>query len=183
MRYSFIGKDTVVSDAIKQITIQKLSKLEKFIPDDTQVTVTYKVVKLDNKVEVTIPLKKRILRGESVDIDMYAAIDNVADILEKQIQKYKGRLRSKVKKDNSFKEEFITSFSEEDLDLNSDEKDKIEIKKIKRFDIKPMDVEEAVMEMELTNHNFFVFRNSESEEVNVVYKRNNNSYGIIEVDY
>lgn len=181
MRYSFVGKDTVISEALKEKTMQKMSKLEKFIPEDTEVSITYSVTKLENKIEVTMPIQKRILRAEARQEDMYAAVDQVVDILENQMIKYKGRLKDKSRRDKAFKEELATVFT--DILSESENKDAIEIKRTKRFGIKPMDSEEAVMEMELLNHDFYVFRNTENDEVNVVYKRNDGTYGLIEPEF
>lgn len=179
MRYSFTGKDSVLSDAIKEKAINKISKVEKFLPEDTDAVINLSVVKLTHKIEVTIPFGKRILRAEAVDVDMYAAIDKVVDVLEKQLVKHKSRLRDKSRREPSYKDEFNK--------LSVDEKyltdQSISIEKTKRFALKPMDSEEAVLEMELLGHNFFVFRNSHSEDINVVYKRNNGTYGLIEPEF
>lgn len=179
MTYSFIGKDTVISDALKEKTIQKLSRLEKLMPENTDVTITYSVTKLENKVEVTIPIQKRILRAEAREKDMYVAVDLVVDILEKQMVRYKGRLKDKSRRDKHFKDELSTMFA----DITTGEDESVDIKRTKRFAIKPMDPEEAVMEMELLHHSFYVFRNKENDEVNVVYRRNDNSYGLIEPEF
>lgn len=179
MKYSFTGKDSVLSDAVKEKAIKKISKVEKFLPDDAEAIINFSVVKLTQKVEVTIPLGKRILRAESVDTDMYAAIDKVVDILEKQLIKYKSRLRDKSRREPSYKDEFNRIL----IDEKNLTDQYIAIEKTKRFAIKPMDSEEAVMEMELLGHNFFVFRNSLSEDINVVYRRNNGTYGLIEPEF
>lgn len=178
MTYSFIGRDTVISDALKEKTMQKMSKLEKLMPENTEVTVTYSVTKLENKVEVTIPINKRILRAEAREKDMYVAVDVVVNILEKQMVRYKGRLKNKSRRDKNFKDELSNMF----VDTSGDD-EFIDLKRTKRFAIKPLDPEEAVMEMELLNHSFYVFRNTENDEVNVVYRRNDNSYGLIEPEF
>ena len=181
MRYSFVGKDTVISEALKEKTIQKMSKLEKFLPESTDVSITYIVTKLENKIEVTIPIQKRILRAEARESDMYVAVDQVVDILESQMVRYKGRLKNKSRKDKAFKDELSVVFA--DAGSEPESKDTIEIMRTKRFGIKPMDPEEAVMEMELLDHSFYVFRNTENDEVNVVYRRNDNTYGLIEPEF
>ncbi len=179
MRYNFTGKNVTITEAMKDKVIQKIGKLEKLLPENTEVYVTIGVVKLDHTIEVTIPLPKRILRAEVTTEDTYSAIDEVVDILEKQMVKYKGRLRNKIKKDSVYKDEFNVIFKDDD----SSEENGIKIEKTKRFALKPMDAEEAVMEMELLNHNFYVFRNGDSDEVNVVYKRKDGSYGLIEPEF
>ena len=182
MNYKFTGKNVTVTDAIKEKAMQKLDKLEKLLPSNCDVFVTIGVTKLHHILEVTIPINKRTLRAEISTDDLYNAFDDVVTILEKQILKYKGRLRQRSRKEAPFKEEFNLLFSgvsenENDFD---DEEPTIKLAKTKRFALKPMDPEEAVMEMELLNHTFFVFRNSKNSEVNVVYKRKDGSYGLIE---
>lgn len=179
MEYTFVGKQDVISDAVKSYTEKKLDRLSKLMPNDTKVNVTYEVVKLDQKVEVTINLPKRMLRSEVVDLDMYAAIDKVADILENQLVKYKNRLKKSSSKNSKLKEEY-TAIAFDETNIFEEETN---IFKTKKFAIKPMDAEEAVMEMDLLGHNFYVFRNSHTDEVNVVYKRKDNQYGLIEPEF
>ncbi len=175
MKYYFTGKNLTITDSIKERATNKLGKLEKLFQRDSDVHVTFSVVKHNQTVEVTIPLPKRILRAEVTSDDLYTAIDEVVDKLEKQMIKYKNQLQKKSRKDTSFKNEFDSTFSQ---DLLNEEHRVIE--KTKRFALKPMDAEEAVMEMELLGHGFYVFRNAKSEEINVVYKRKDGSYGLIE---
>ncbi len=182
MRYVITGKNIDVTEALKEKIISKMEKLEKLFPEDVTANVTFSVVKLDQIIEVTIPLGKRLLRGEARSFDMYSSIDEVVDILEKQRIKYKDRLRSKARKDVSFKEEYVQHFNHTDEHMNQEEEG-YKIEKIKRFALKPMDSDEAAMEMELLGHSFFVFRNGETDEVNVVYKRKNGTYGLIEPEF
>lgn len=181
MRYTFTGKNIVVSEALKQRTAQKIGRLDRLFPEDTEVLVTFSVVKMDNTMEVTIPLQRRILRAEVTSGDMYSAIDEAVDVLERQMVKYKTRLKNKSRRDGAFKAEmnFIMQDDDESYESDSD----IRIDKTKKFALKPMDEEEAVMEMEMLGHTFFVFRNSKTDEVNVVYKRRNGSYGLIGPEY
>ncbi len=178
MRYSFTGKNTTVTDALKEKVSEKLKRLEKLVPEDTSVVVTFSVIKLDHTIEVTVNLPKRILRAEVTSQDMYAAIDEVVDVLEKQMVKYKNRLRDKARRDTAFIDEL--KYFEPEAKEEKVEDDEVKIAKTKKFAIKPMDAEEAVMEMELLGHNFFVYRNSSSDDINVVYKRKNGTYGLIE---
>jgi putative sigma-54 modulation protein len=166
-----------LSESLKKRASAKLDRLHRLIPEDADVHITFSVVKLENKIEVTIPLQKRILRAEVSDVDMYNAIDSIVDILEKQMVKYKSRLRDRSRKDSAYREE-LSYYSEAAGDDIDDSGYKIE--RSKKFALKPMDAEEAVMEMELLGHDFYVFRSSETDEVNVVYRRNNGSYGLIE---
>ena len=184
MRFSFTGKNLVVSQDMKDATEKKIGRLERLFPDNTEVFVTFSVVKQENKVEVSIPLNnKRLLRAEVTASDMYAAVDGAVDVLERQMVKYKKRLKNKSRRDSAFKDEFnmfdlsgdSTALDEEDV-----KEETILIERKKHFPLKPMDPEEAVMSMEMLGHSFYVFRNSTTDEINVVYKRHQGSYGIID---
>ena len=138
---------------------------------DTEVVVTLSVEKERQKIEVTIPVKGNIIRSEQVSSDMYVSIDLVEEVIERQLKKYKNKIVDKQQNAAAFAQEFV----EKDYD-----DDEVKIIRTKRFGIKPMDPEEACVQMELLGHNFYVFFNSETEEVNVVYKRKGNTYGLIE---
>lgn len=177
MRYTFVGKNTTVTDALKSKITSKIDNLDKLFPESTSITVTLSVIKNDHKVEATVKLPKRVLRAEVTSDDMYASIDGVADKLEKQMIKYKKRLREKTRRDSSFADELkAVALSEDNLEDN----EAIKIERTKKFEVKPMDAEEAVLEMELVAHNFFVFRDAKTDEVNVVYKRKDGTYGLID---
>jgi len=182
MRYSFTGKEGIeVGEALKQKTTDRLDKLAKIIPENSEVFVTFSAVRKMNTVEVTIPLKKHVLRAEVMSMDMQTALDQAADILEIQMLKFKSRLSRKAKIDPNFKEELAMYFAPQEDDEDDDENEStVVIKRSKKFALKPMDAEEAVMNMELLGHSFFVFRNAETDEVCVVYKRNDGAYGLIE---
>jgi len=181
MRYVITGKNIEVTKGLQEKVEDKLSKLEKFFSQQAEVRVTLSVEKLSQIVEVTIPTKGRLLRAEVEASDMYAAIDEVVDVLERQLHKYKNKLKDKARH-NIIKDEVETSINFEALEDNKEESS-IEIERVKHFELKPMDAEEAVLEMELIGHNFFVFRNGRTDEVNVVYKRKNGTYGLIEPEY
>ncbi|MDR1664433.1 MAG: ribosome-associated translation inhibitor RaiA [Clostridiales bacterium] len=179
MRYVFTGKNMNVTEAIKEKTKNKLDRIEKLLPTKTEVeaAVTFTASKRDTKAEVSIPLHKRILRAEVTAEDVASCLDSVVDILEKQIIKYKSRLRERSRRNTATREEL--SFISEPAAAQEGEGE-IVINKTKRFALKPMDAHEAVMEMEMLGHNFYVFRNGKNDEVNVVYKRNDGEYGLIE---
>jgi putative sigma-54 modulation protein len=181
MRYTFAGRNYNISEELKARTQAKIGKIEKLLPPDAEAAVTYSMIKQNNRIEVTIPLKKRILRAEVTSADnMYAALDDVADVLEKQMIKYKNRLRDRYRRgDSSYKDELAIVEAVAD---GADEQE-IVIDRNKHFSLKPMDAEEAVMEMEMLGHSFYVFRNGITDLVNVVYKRNNGTYGLIEPEY
>lgn len=175
MRYIISGKNINVTEGLKEAIYDKIGKLEKYFAPDTEVYVTLSVEKLRQKIEVTIPIKGTIIRAEQVSDDMYVSIDLVEEIIERQMRKYKTKLANQIHASLNFQQEY--------MDMDADDDDGIQIVRTKRFAMKPMDVEEACIQMELLGHNFFVFRNSETEEVNVVYKRKGNTYGLIEPEY
>ena len=175
MKIKIFGKNIEVTEGIRSAVEEKIGKLDKYFAEETRVDVTLSVNKNEQKVEVTIPVKGRIIRAEEISDDMYVSIDMVEETIERQLVKYKNKIIDKKK---SIKEAFTETYIE--ADYEDEDEDQIKIKKTTRFGIKPMDPEEACVEMELLGHNFFVFLNAETEEVNVVYKRKGNTYGLIE---
>ena len=174
MRIKITGRNIELTDGIKDAVEDKLNKLEKYFTPDTDVYVTLSVEKERQKVEVTIPMKGSYIRSEQVSSDMYVSIDLVEEVIERQLKKYKNKIVDKQQNAAAFAQEFV----EKDYD-----DDEVKIIRTKRFGIKPMDPEEACVQMELLGHNFYVFRNAETEEVNVVYKRKGNTYGLIEPEF
>lgn len=173
MKLNISGKNIDVTPALKRHVEKKIGKLSRHFDDNVEAQVTLSVEKDRHIAEVTIPLKSgMIARGETETPDMYSSIDQVVDKLEKQIDKYKTKLINK-KKRNNFK---MTGH----VMKPKEERDEPKIVKVKRFAIKPMDEEEAVMQMDLLGHDFFVFTNAKTNEVNVVYKRKDGNYGLIE---
>jgi putative sigma-54 modulation protein len=179
MKFTFTGKNFTVTDALKDRTRQKIGKIEKLLPEEAEAIVKYSVIRQTNRIEVTIPLRKRILRAEVSAGDMLSALDTCVDVLEKQMVKYKNRLRDRSRRDASYKEELNAVENGADTDETHD----IKILRTKHFPLKPMDSEEAVMEMEMLGHSFYVFRNGQTDVVNVVYKRADGTYGLIEPEY
>ncbi len=175
MRYIISGKNIDVTEGLKEAIYEKIGKLEKYFTPDTEVVVTLSVEKLRQKIEVTIPVKGSIIRAEQVSDDMYVSIDLVEEIIERQMRKYKTKLVNQMHGNGNFQKAFV--------DMDSEEDEGIQIVRTKRFAMKPMDVEEACIQMELLGHNFFVFRNAKTDEVNVVYKRKGNTYGLIEPEF
>ncbi len=172
MRYIISGKGIDVTEGLKSAIYDKIGKLERYFTPSTEIHVTLSVEKERQKIEVTIPMKGNIVRAEQTSDDMYVSIDLVEDIIERQLRKYKNKLIDQKQSGGSFTAEFLQ-------DEAADE-DNIRIVRTKRFAMKPMDPEEACVQMELLGHSFYVFRNAETDEVNVVYKRKGNSYGLIE---
>ena len=175
MHIIITGRNIDITDGLKAAVEDKLQKLEKYFAPDTDVFVTLSVEKERQKIEVTIPVKGNIIRSEQVSNDMYVSIDLVEEVIERQLKKYKNKLVSKQQNVASFCKEFV------EKEVNVD--DEIQIIRTKRFGMKPMYPEDACVQMELLGHNFFVFHNAETDEVNVVYKRKGNTYGLIEPEF
>ena len=175
MKYVITGRGTNVTDGLRSAIEEKLGKLEHYFAPDTEVHVTLKVEKDRQKVEVTVPVKGHIIRAEQVSDDMYVSIDLIEDIIERQLRKYKTKIVDSKQNVGSFTSEFMQEDDYEDED--------VKVIRTKRFAVKPMDPEEACVQMELLNHSFYVFRNAETDEVNVVYKRKGGDYGLIEPDF
>lgn len=173
MRFTITGKNIEVTEGLRSAIYDKLGKLDKYFVKDIEVIVTLSVEKERQKIEVTIPIKGSIIRAEEVSNDMYVSIDLVEEIIERQLRKYKNKIIDAKQAVPEFSSYYVNN------DYVEDEPE-IKIVKSKRFGIKPMNPEEACIEMELLQHNFYVFFNSDTEEVNVVYKRKNNTYGLIE---
>lgn len=175
MNYTVSGKNIEITDGLREAVVDKLSKLERYFTPDTEVNVTLSVEKERQRIEVTIPIKGTIIRAEQVSSDMYASIDLVEAVLERQLRKYKNKIVDQKQSAKALSQVF--------LEEETSEEDEIKIVRSKKFAIKPMDIEEACVQMELLGHDFFVFRNAETDEVNVVYKRKGNTYGLIEPEY
>lgn len=173
MKFNILGKNIEVTPGLRAAVEEKIGKLEKYFTPETEVHVTLSVEKDRQKIEVTIPVKGNIIRSEQISSDMYVSIDLVEEIIERQLKKYKNKLvDQKQGNANYFKKEFVEKeFLEED---------EVKIIRSKKFDIKPLYPEDACVQMELLGHNFYVFCNAETDQVNVVYKRKGNTYGLIE---
>lgn len=172
MRFIITGRNIDITEGLKSAVEEKLGKLDRFFAPETEVNVTLSVEKERQKIEVTIPVKGNIIRSEQVSSDMYVSIDLVEEVIERQLKKYKNKIVDKQQQN-------AAAFAQEYVEKDYDD-DEVKIIRTKRFAIKPMDPEEACVQMELLGHNFYVFFNSETEEVNVVYKRKGNTYGLIE---
>jgi len=175
MHFTISGKNIEVTEGLKSTVIDKLSKLERYFTTDTEINVTLSVEKDRQKIEVTIPVKGNIIRSEQVSNDMYVSIDLVEEVIERQLRKYKNKIVERHQGGANLKKEFIEKEVEED--------DDVKIIRTKHFGMKPMFPEDACVQMELLGHNFFVFSNAETSEVNVVYKRQGNTYGLIEPEF
>jgi putative sigma-54 modulation protein len=172
MKFIISGRNLELTDGLHAAVEEKIGKLEKYFTPDTEVHVTLSVEKDRQKIEVTIPVKGNIIRSEQVSNDMYVSIDLVEEIIERQLKKYKTKIADKHRNSGSFSKLFLDNEYMED--------EEVKIVRSKKFDVKPMYAEDACIQMELLGHNFFVFNNAETGQVNVVYKRKGDTYGLIE---
>ena len=159
MQYIISGKNIDVTEGLKEAIYEKIGKLERYFTPETEVHVTLSVEKERQKIEITIPMKGNIVRAEQVSNDMYVSIDLVDQ------------------------QQTAASLSKAFVEEEIHDDDEIKIIRSKRFAMKPMDPEEACIQMDLLGHNFYVFRNAETDEVNVVYKRKGNTFGLIEPEF
>lgn len=175
MKVTIRGEKTKITQAMTDYATEKLEKLDKYLDKSSEVnaTVLVKIRDHRDKVEITIPLKSLILRAEESQEDFYAAIDVAVEKLERQIRKNKTRLQSQKLKE---KKELVVDYSDEDT-----EEPEIIVKR-KKVEVKPMDEEEAVLQMELLGHQFYLFKDAESNKPMVVYKRKDGNYGVIEAE-
>ncbi|AWX58560.1 ribosome-associated translation inhibitor RaiA [Brevibacillus brevis] len=185
MKFNIRGENIQVTAALREYVEKKVGRLEKYFetPQPTEVQVTMHVHRGEGTIEVTIPLSGVIIRAEETHEDMYAAIDLIVEKLERQIRKHKTKLMRKLRVDSTGRiaqresqpvAVMIPDVDEDDIDID------IDIVRTKRFDLKPMDAQEAVMQMDMLGHSFFVFQNSDTNDVSVVYRRNDGRYGLIE---
>ena len=175
MKFIIRGQKLEVTESIKSYIEEKIGKLDKYFenPEELTATVVVRVRGKEQIVEVTVPSKKVILRAEESNEDLYASIDLVSDKLERQIRKNKTKIRSKKSKANY--ESFIVDF-----EVEKEEENENLIVKRKELDTKPMSEEEAVLQMELVGHPFFIFKKATTDNISVVYKRKDGNYGIID---
>ncbi|MDM5190758.1 ribosome-associated translation inhibitor RaiA [Bacillus sp. DX4.1] len=178
MKFNIRGENIEVTPALKDYVEKKISKLERYFDTFPEIKVNLKVYSDKQRVEVTIPFPDLLLRAEETHSDMYAAIDLVVDKIERQIRKHKTKVNRKFREKGSTKNVFILPgqpMAQEEV-----VEDELELVRTKRFDLKPMDVEEAILQMDMLGHNFFVFTNADTDETNVVYGRKDGKYGLIE---
>lgn len=174
MKIEVRGKNFEITDALREWVEKKVGKVERYFGEIDEAQVMLSVSRGRHRAEVTIPLDGYVLRGEEETDDMYASIDKVMDKMERQIEKYKARLDPRATGETL--RDFVPGKTAVEPEMP-------QVVRTKRFAMKPMPVEEAIMQMELIGHNFFVFSNSDTEEVNVVYTRKDGNYGLIEPEF
>lgn len=176
MKFTIIGRKTEVPNKVRDYAEKKLSKLEKFFREEANTRVVFGTIKDNDYIEVSISASGMIYRAEVTEVDFMTATDKAVDIIERQIRKNKTRLEKKIKKDALADKIMINGY-------NFDEPEDIQefdIVKTKRFIVKPMSIEEAILQMNLLGHSFFIFKNTTTNEMNIVYKRNDKKYAVIE---
>lgn len=174
MKLNYTGKNYDISNTLKELAEKKIGRLDKYFKDDVEGRVTFSSQKNLRIVEVTIFLPGVVLRAEEACDEMYTSIDRCVDALERQVRKYKTRLQKRNNTGETIRFENIEYEEPETPEEGP------EIVRVKRFGLKPMSPEEAVLQMDLLGHNFFVFLDGETNEVQVVYKRKDGNYGLIE---
>lgn len=173
MKYVITGRNLDITESIKTAVDEKITKLGRYFAPEVVAQVTMSVEKNRQKVEVTIPVKGDIIRAESENSDMYVSLDLVVRAIEVQLKKYRKKIIDRYQTAG-------VDFADEYMDSETvEEEPEIKIVKKKTFDFKPMDPEEACMQMDLLGHDFFVFTNADTDQINVVYKRKNDTYGLI----
>ncbi len=176
MKTTVIGKNIVITEGLREAVDKKLSKLDKYFKPEIEANVTLGVQKNRHILEVTIPFNGVILRVEEANEDMYVALDSITDKLVRQVRKQKTKLERRRYTENSLRYQSFTN-------VKPEEEEDGKIVRTKRFAMKPMVNEEAILQMELLDHNFFVYMNADTDEVNVLYKRKDGNYGLIEPEF
>ncbi|MBL1229230.1 ribosome-associated translation inhibitor RaiA [Enterococcus sp. BWB1-3] len=182
-RYNVRGENIEVTEAIRDYVEKKVKKLERYFSDSPEATVYVNLkvyTEKTAKVEVTIPLPYLVLRAEETSPDLYASIDLVVDKLERQIRKFKTKINRKSRETGTEIMKEAVFFTEDDN--NSEENSELDIVRTKRLSLKPMDSEEAVLQMNMLGHNFFIFEDSDTNGTSIVYRRKDGKYGLIETD-
>ncbi|MBQ9910474.1 MAG: ribosome-associated translation inhibitor RaiA [Lachnospiraceae bacterium] len=178
MKYVFNGRNYTITDDVRAYAEKKLSKLDNYFTDDTEIHVTLSKTRGEEKAEVTIPMRGTTVRAEETSNDMFTAIDLLQEIVERQLRRNRKKLIDRKQNAPSLSSYFMDFNDDEDV-----EEETVRIVKSKHFALKPMDPEEACFQMDMSNHNFYVFYNAGTDQVNVVYKRKDGNYGLIEPEY
>ncbi|AKG03901.1 ribosomal subunit interface protein [Salimicrobium jeotgali] len=180
-QFNIRGENLEVTDSIRDYVEKKVTKLERYFdtPPSSEVHVNLSVYNKEQTIEVTVPMKNLLLRAEEHNADLYAAVDLVVDKLERQIRKHKTKVNRKARQEGAPKHVFAEMERDAQSRLEEDDEE-VKIVRTKRFDLKPMASEEAALQMDMLGHSFYVFTNAETDETNIVYKRRDGRYGLIE---
>jgi putative sigma-54 modulation protein len=179
MKVNITGKNYDTYEKLENTIEKKLDRLDKYFSEDVSSNVVLSQERGRDKIEVTINAKGAVFRAEEMNQDVYDGIDRVVDKLSSQISRFKGKLAKRYNDNKALKFEFEEPEDEEDYEEIED----TPVVKTKKFELRPMDVDEAILEMEMLGHNFFVYLDMDTDSVNVVYKRNGGNYGVLETTY
>ncbi|MFC2662310.1 MAG: ribosome hibernation-promoting factor, HPF/YfiA family [Eubacterium sp.] len=179
MKYNITGKNFKTYRRLEEQIEKKFDRLDKYFSEDITANIVLSHERGKDKIEVTINAQGALFRAEEVTDDVYEGIDLAVDKLTSQIKRFKGKLQKRYQNNKALKFEFL----EEEPEEEAEEEEQMKIVREKKFDLRPMDVEEAILEMEMLEHDFFVFLNSDTETVNVVYRRKGGKYGLLEPQY
>lgn len=177
MKYNYTSRNMEISQHLKDVTEKKLERLSKFFTPDTQVYVTFKEEKRSQRVEVTIPTKGSAIRCEASEQDAYTALDEVMEKLERQIVKYRKKLIGRAKQDRTFRQDYFSAEIEEAAENEA------AITRVKKVEVKPMDAQEACLQMELSGHDFFAYKDQDTHQICIIYRRKQEeTYGVLEIE-
>ena len=179
MKVNITGKNYETYEKLESTIEKKLDRLDKYFSEDIDANAVLSRERGRDKIEVTINAKGAVFRAEEMNQDIYECIDRVVDKLSSQITRFKGKLAKRYNDNKALKFEFDEPEDDEDLEEVED----TPVVKTKKFELRPMDVDEAILEMEMLGHNFFVYLDMDTDSVNVVYKRNGGNYGVLETTY
>ena len=177
MKINITGKNFTTYKRLEDTIDKKFEKLGKYFSDDITINVVLSQERGKDKIEVTINAKGTVFRAEEVAVDVYEGIDKAVDKLSRQMAKYKGKLQKRYNDNKSLRFENIPELDEDE------EIEEVKIVKTKKFELQPMEVEEAIIRMEMLGHDFFVFLDMETDSVNIVYSRKDGNYGLLETKY
>ena len=177
MKINITGKNFTTYKRLEDTIDKKFEKLGKYFSDDITINVVLSQERGKDKIEVTINAKGTVFRAEEVAVDVYEGIDKAVDKLSRQMAKYKGKLQKRYNDNKSLRFENIPEVEEDE------QIEEVKIVKTKKFELQPMEVEEAIIRMEMLGHDFFVFLDMETDSVNIVYSRKDGNYGLLETKY
>lgn len=183
LQFNIKGDNIEVTPAIREHIEKRVEKIERYFPEGTNANAMVNLKAINNsqsKVEITIPMKNLTLRAEERHDELYAAVDLIVGKLERQIRKYKTKVNRKFRDREPMGQAFATFNTGVSDSTEEETEDDLTIVRTKQFDLKPMDEEEAVLQMNMLGHNFFVFNDAETNDTNIVYKRKDGTYGLIE---
>jgi len=183
LQFNIKGDNIEVTPAIREHIEKKVEKIERYFPEGTNARAMVHLKAINNsqsKVEITIPMQNLTLRAEERHEELYAAVDLIVGKLERQIRKYKTKVNRKFRDREPMGQAFANYESEGNGNTDEEKEEDFTIVRTKSFDLKPMDEEEAVLQMNMLGHNFFVFTDAETNDTNIVYKRKDGTYGLIE---